>query len=570
MMNVRKALMEDISAGIAAAITAGDLHADAAKVAIAVKPTEGEAHGDYASPIALQLSRYGGIVQGKPLEMVEIIVRHMPKKEYVEKIEAAAPGFLNITISTEYLAARMDDIPHEDACAACNAGNGKSINMEFISANPTGPLTLGNARTAFSADTLANVFACAGYNVTREYYINDAGVQIQRLGESVLRRILQQEGHRIAFPEELYQGEYIADMAKDIAEELKETEQKKFANKDIEDEALLAQVSTLALQRCLASIKKTIADDLHIQFDVYSSERTVHASGEIEQVLAKLRKKELTYKKDDAEFLQTTKFGDDKDRVIVKKDGTYAYITPDIAYHQNKFDRKFDMIFTFLGAGRQGHIPKLKAALSALGNDVEKLHMVVAQFLAITQAGKPVKLSKRKGNVYGPADLIQEIGYDAARFFMVQHALQHHMALDLEAAKEKSEANPVYYVQYAYVRLQSILRKAKEMGVPFADNATEEISSAVALTNDSERALALMLHRFPEVIEDIASTFAVHQLPFFAYDLARAINVFYRDVPILAEEDEALRLSRLQIALSARFVLAKTLDLLGISKPDVM
>src|SRR3989344_5433171 len=485
--------------------------------------------------------------------MGEIIVRHMPKKEYVEKIEAAAPGFLNITISTEYLAARMDDIPHEDACAACNAGNGKSINMEFISANPTGPLTLGNARTAFSADTLANVFACAGYNVTREYYINDAGVQIQRLGESVLRRILQQEGHRVAFPEELYQGEYISDIAKDIA-----------------DEGLLANVSTRAMERCLAGIKRTIQDDLHIQFDVWGSERTVKNSGEIEQVLAKLRKKGLTYTKDGAEFLQTTKFGDDKDRVIVKKDGTYAYITPDIAYHQNKFDRKFDMIFTFLGADHQGHIPKLQAALSALGNDVGKLHMVVAQFLAITQAGKPVKLSKRKGNVYGPADLIQEIGYDAARFFMVQHALQHHMALDLEAAKEKSEANPVYYVQYAYVRLQSILRKAKEMGVPFADNATEEISSAVALTNDSERALALMLHRFPEVIEDIASTFAVHQLPFFAYDLARAINVFYRDVPILAEEDEALRLSRLQIALSARFVLAKTLDLLGISKPDVM
>ena len=566
-MNVRKALWEDISAGIAAACEAGDLHADAKKIPVLVKQTEGEAHGDYASPIALAIGKQA---KKNPLEIVEVIVKHMPKKEYVEKIEAAAPGFLNITISTEYLAARMDDIPHEDACESCNIGNGKSVNMEFISANPTGPLTLGNARTAFSADTLANVFICAGYNVTREYYINDAGVQIQRLGESVLRRILQQEGHKVAFADDLYQGEYISDIAKNIAEEFKETEQKTFTNKDLEDEELLARISTIAMEACLAAIKKTIEDDLHIQFDIYSSERSVKDSGEIEQVLTKLRKKELTFKKDGAEFLQTTKFGDDKDRVIVKKDRTYAYITPDIAYHQNKFDRKFDLIFTFLGADHQGHIPKLKAALSALGNNIEVLHMVVAQFLAITQAGKPVKLSKRKGNVYGPAELIHEIGYDAARFFMVQHALQHHMVLDLDVAKEKSDANPVYYVQYAYVRLQSILRKAKEMGVPFADDAVSEISANVSLTNDSERALALALHRFPEVVEDIATTFAVHQLAFFAYDLARAINVFYRDVPILAEEDESLRLSRLQIALSARFVMAKTLDLLGISKPDVM
>ena len=565
MMNIRKALIDDISTGIEDAIKAGDLPAHAEKMPVTVKQTEGTGHGDYASPIALAIGKQS---KKNPLDVVEIIVKHMPKKEYVEMIEAAKPGFLNITISTEYLASRMDDISHEDICEACNIGNEKSINMEFISANPTGPLTLGNARTAFSADTLANVFVCAGYNVTREYYINDAGEQIRRLGESVLRRIIQQEGHKIEFPEDLYQGEYISEMAKDIAEEFAETEKKKFDKTDLENEELLARISTLAMERCLLAIKQTISDDLKISFDVFSSERAVRDSGEIENVLTKLRKKELTFKKEGAEFLQTTKFGDDKDRVIVKKDGSYAYITPDIAYHQDKFDRKYDMIFTFLGADHQGHIPKLKAALSALGNDVEKLRMMVAQFLAITQGGKPVKLSKRKGNVYGPKDLIEEIGYDAARFFMVQHALQHHMVLDLEVAKEKSEANPVYYVQYSYVRLQSILRKAKEMGI--AVDGNKEISEKISLTNDSERALALALHKFPEIIEDIAQSYAVHQLAFFAYDLARAINVFYRDVPILAEEDETLRLSRLQIALSARFVLSKTLDLLGISKPDVM
>ncbi|MEO6077405.1 MAG: arginine--tRNA ligase, partial [Candidatus Andersenbacteria bacterium] len=385
----------------------------------------------------------------------------------------------------------------------------------------------------------------------------------------VLRRMIQEAGHRVEFPEDLYQGEYITDIAKNIAEYYTETEKKEFVVKDLEDEKLLADISARAMQACLAEIKKTILDDLHIEFDIFSSEQAVKDSGEIEQILTKLRKKDLTHKKEGAEFLKTTEFGDDKDRVIVKKDGQYAYITPDIAYHQNKFDRKFDSIMTFLGADHQGHIPKLKAAMSALGNDTEKLQMITAQFLAIVKGGKPVKLSKRKGNVYGPKDLIDEIGYDVARFFMVQHALTHHMVLDLEVAKEKSDANPVYYVQYAYVRLQSILRKAKEMGIAI-DDGSQEISSQVVLSNDSERALALALHKFPEIVEDIATSFSVHQLPLFAYDLARAINVFYRDVPVLAEEDEKLRLSRLQIAYSAQFVLGKILDLLGISKPDVM
>lgn len=564
MVNLRSVLIADITKGIAAASKAGALHTHAKDITVVVKRTEDGKHGHYASPVALVLAK---IEKKKPLDIVEIIVKHMPKKEYIGVLEAAAPGFLNITIDEEFLASRIDNIPSEDICADCAVEKGKSINMEFISANPTGPLTLGNARTAFSADTLGNVLTCAGYNVTREYYINDAGEQIRRLGESVLRRILQQEGHRVSFPDDLYQGEYILDIAKETAEYYKETQDKTFAAKDLEDEALLADISTRAMQSCLSAIKKIIEEDLHIHFDVYSSERAIRDSGEIEKALTKLRKKDLTYTKEGAEFLKTTEFGDDKDRVIVKKDGSYAYITPDIAYHQNKFDRKFDIIMTFLGADHQGHIPKLKAAMGALGNDTEKLQMVVAQFLAIVRAGKPVKLSKRKGNVYGPQELIEEIGYDAARYFMVQHALQHHMVLDLEVAKEKSEANPVYYVQYAYVRLQSIIRKAKEQGLMEDDVV---VSEQVVLEHESEKMLALEMFRFSEVVEDIADTFAVHQLAFYAYDLARAINTFYRDVQILAEEDTAVQKSRLQLAIASRHVLAQVLDLLGISKPDVM
>ncbi len=562
MMNLRTYLINDISEGVQRAKEAGVLAFEGEDILVQVKRTDDMLHGHYSSSIALQIASR---MQVDPMSIAEAIVSHMPEREYIQTVEGAKPGFLNITLRDVYLASRIDDVSEEEIRFACNVGSGKSVNMEFISANPTGPLTIGNARTAFSAETLANVMEYAGYNVIREYYINDSGEQIRRLGESVLRRILMAQGHEVEFPEDLYQGEYILDIAKRIVEEYKETDGKTFAPDDLADEELLGVLSKKSMRMCLHAIQKTIADDLHISFDVWTSEQAIRDSGEIERVLDILREKQLMYKKDGAEFLKTTKFGDDKDRVMVKKNGAYAYIAPDLAYHQLKFDRKFDLLFTYLGADHQGHIPKLKAALTALGNDTEKLHMVVAQWLEIVREGKQVALSKRKGNVYSLKELIDEIGYDAARFFMVQHALHSHMVLDLDVAKEKSEANPVYYIQYAYVRLQSIIRKANEQRL--APSANEV---PVTITHDSERELALRMFAFPEIIEDIASSFAVHQLSHVAYDFARAVNAFYRDVQVLHEENEELRNSRLQMVVSAHCVLGQIIDLLGIGKPDVM
>lgn len=567
MMNFRRELAKDIAVAIAAAGKAGDLKLLDTLPSVVVKHTEDASHGDYASPVAFSFTKLLG---KKPLDIVDILIKHMPHREYIEVTTAAAPGFLNITIKSEYLASRLDDLPGEKVCDSCDIGEGKRVNLEFISANPTGPLTLGNARPAFSADTLANVMSCAGYNVTREYYINDGGEQIGRLGESVLRRILQQEGHEVEFPEDLYQGEYILDMAKVIAERYKEDQGKTFEKEDLENKELLADISHEAMQMCLTAIKKTIQEDLHISFDVFSSEQAVKDSGEIETVLQKLQDKGLMYEKEGAQFLKTTEFGDDQDRVLVKKNGAYAYITPDVAYHQDKFDREFDLIFTFMGADHQGHAPKLTAALKALGNDTEKLRLMIVQFLAVTRGGKTVSLSKRRGNIYSPSDLIEEIGYDAARYFLVSHALSSHMTLDLDMAKEKNERNPVYYVQYAYVRLASIIRKAKTQGIVLPGEIPVEVTSRVIITDPAERALALELFRFPEVIEDIATTFAVHQLPVYAYDIARAVAAFYRDVSVLSEEDPVVQKSRLQITIAAHSILGSVLDLLGIGKPDVM
>lgn len=567
MVNFRSALTSDIQNAILAAQEAGMLAILEKQPTVIVQRTEDVSHGHYASPVSLSLAK---VLKKPSTDIAEIIAQHMPKREYIGKCSVAAPGFLNIEISREYLASRLDDLPQENLCGACDVGKGKHVNLEFISANPTGPLTLGNARPAFSADTLGNVLSCAGYNVIREYYINDGGEQIGKLGESVLRRILQQEGHMVPFPEDLYQGEYIIDIAKTIAERYKEEEGKAFIADDLQNAGLCAAISKQAMVLCLSAIKKTIQDDLKISFDVWTSEQAIKDSGEIEEVLETLWKKGLMYTKEGAEFLKTTAFGDDQDRVLVKSNGSYAYITPDIAYHQDKFDRKFDLIFTFMGADHQGHVPKLVAAMKALGNDTEKLHMMIVQFLAITQGGNTVSLSKRKGNVYSPSDLIHEIGSDAVRYFLVSHALSSHMTLDLDVAKERSERNPVYYVQYAYVRLMSIIRKAKGKGIFLPGEVPREVTSRVVLRDEAEMALALELFRFPEVVEEIATTFAVHQLPVYAYDLARAITAFYHEAPILSEQDPVLQKSRLQITIAAHSVLGRVLDLLGISKPDIM
>lgn len=567
MLNLRTTLIEDIEGGIAAAIAAGDLASVEKLPEVVVKQTESDEHGDYASPVALSLTK----LMGKPpLEIVEAIVTHMEKKEYIGKMEAAAPGFLNIRLNPGWMTARLDDVVEQDVCTDISIGAGKSVNLEFISANPTGPMTMGNARTAFSADTLANILSCAGYNVTREYYINDAGNQVKRLGESVLRRMLQAQGEDIEFPEEMYQGEYIKDVAVAIAERWREDEGKEFEAADLEDSHIIDLVAREAVTKLQSENEKTAIDVLKVRFDVWTSEYQLRESGAVEKTVKKLEGKGEVYEQDGAKWLRTSAHGDEKDRVIQKKDGEYAYIAPDIAYFENKYAREYDHILTFLGADHLGHVPSMTAAMKILGYDTSKLEFPVAQWVRFLREGKPIALSKRKGNITTPQDLIDEVGYDAARFFMLQHALSSHMDFDLDLAKERSDRNPVYYVQYAHVRLQSILRKAKEEGVIEDVGVNVKLSSNASLTHTTEVVLMKKLYLFSEIIADIAETHATHQLAYYAHDLAKAVHVFYKHVPVLSADNPEVVLGRLQLVVAARAVLSKTLDLLGISKPDVM
>ncbi len=567
MLNLKTALQSDIKKGLAHAQAVGDLPVVKKLSDIVVEHPEKTDHGDYASPFALSLSKK---LKKKPFEIIEAVISHMPKKEYIGKLEGVAPGFLNIRINPGWMTARLDDVLEQPLCMSETKIKSRSINLEFISANPTGPLTLGNLRSGFSADTLANLLECAGDNVTREYYINDTGQQIKKLGNSVLYRILQSQGAKIDLPADLYQGEYIKDVAQSLAEQLRENEGREFTSDDLENAELVTELSEKAVAILQANNRKTIEDILKINFDVWTSERKLHDDGAVSAIISELRAKGITYQKDGAEWLKTTDFGDMKDEVIVKKDGNHTYFVPDIAYNRDKAQRGYDLIITFLGADHLGHVPKILAAMKALDFDTARWDFRIAQFFRLIRDGQTVKISKRAGAIATPQELFDEVGYDAARFFFLQHALSSHMDFDLTLAKERSDRNPVYYVQYAYVRLQSILRKAKEEGIiaKIGDDIT--LTSEAPLTHTAEVSLMRQIYRFPEVVAEIAATFEVHSLTYYVHDLARAVHVFYKHVPVLATEDSKLRQGRLQLTVAARKVLAQTFDLLGISKPDVM
>ncbi len=568
IINLKKALTEDVTLGLKAANEKYGWKIDKTDLpTVIVTHSQGAGRGDYASPVALSLAKKTGL---NPMEVVEKIAEQMLKKEYVGKLEAAAPGFLNIWINPGWMTARLDDMIEQNMCGLTGERQAKRYNLEFISANPTGPITLGNARTAFSVDTLGRVLECAGDVVVREYYINDGGEQVRKLGESVLRRILQAQGEKVEYPEEMYQGEYIKDVGAVLAEQLREDEGKEYEPGDLDNAEVIGSVGDKAAAMLMNKIKQMITDALRIKFDVWTSEKTLRASGKVDAVRKLLEEKGALYEKEGAVYLKTTTQGDSEDRIFVKSNGAYAYIAPDVAYHVDKYERGFDEIFTFVGADHQGHGPKLAAALKMAGFDTNKLHVVAAQWMQMVQGGKSVKLSKRKGVLYTPAELIDEVGYDAARFFMVQHALTTHMEFDLDLAKERSERNPVYYVQYAYVRIQSILRRAKEGGLVEGIGEGVRLSSHSKLTYEHELEVLRRMYEFREVVDDIAETLEVHRLPYYAVELARSVHAFYRNVPVLAEENEEVRRGRLQLVLGARKVLGQTLDLLGISKPEVM
>lgn len=497
-----------------------------------MRPTE-EAFGDYTTNIALTLAKPTGM---SPRDLAEAIVKEFALPE-VARTEIAGPGHINFYLSdTAYAETLTHILKVGSRYGNSMQGDGEKVNNEFISANPTGPLHLGNGRGGFYSDSLARVMKKAGYDVTNEYYVNDAGEQVLKLGHSILK-----DG------EAVYGGEYV----ETLVERLKgETDVRTAGEKG----------ATIVLEEM---IKPTVEDTMRVHFDVWTSEKRIIEDGYVDKALAILSEKKLTFEQDGALWLRTTKFGDYKDRVLVKSDGTKTYFASDAGYILNKMERGFTLLIETWGADHHGYISRFKAVAKALGFTGE-IHFLIVQLVKLVKDGVEVRMSKRAGNVVSIDELIETVGHDVARFFFLMYSPDTHMNFDLGLAEERSEKNPVYYVQYAHARLASIERKAEEAAIA---PSTECLA---LLTHPKERVLIRELLAFPELIERMAKEMTVHQLPQYAVRLADRLHSFYADCKVIDEKEGELSGARLALIAATKTVLGEALRLMGVSAPEKM
>jgi len=494
-----------------------------------VEVPDDKAHGDYSTNVALILAKK---LNKNPIGVAKSIKEKI-KSDLFSKIEVAVPGFINFFVSEKYLQEKLGGILKEkNKFGNLKIGGGKKVNVEFVSANPTGPLTLGNGRGGFGGDVLANVLEKAGYKVSREYYINDIGAQIKKLGHSVL-----------GDSETVYKGEYIDKLRKEVKGE--------------DPEKVGEKAGKIILEKMIKpSVKK-----MGIKFDKWFSEKTLYENKEVDRVIDELTKKGFTYESEGALWFKSKDLGDDKDRVLIRADGIKTYFSSDIAYLKNKFERGFDRLIMFLGADHYGYIARLKAASHALGFEKNDFDAIVLQMVRLFEDGKEVRMAKRTGTYVTMDELIDEVGLDVARFFFLQRSLNTHFNFDMNLAKEKSEKNPVFKVQYAYARINSIFKKA-EIRNPRSENLK-------LLREPSELDLMRQIIKFPEIIQDTAKDYQLQRLPNYALELAESFHRFYENCRVIAE-DKGLTGARLSLLLAAKIVLKNTLELMGISTPEKM
>ncbi|RME47372.1 MAG: arginine--tRNA ligase [Chloroflexi bacterium] len=538
---------------------AGDLPAFEPPERIPVERARPE-FGDYASPVAMTLARSARMA---PIKIAEAIARHIDQVDFLGQVEVAPPGFINLRLSPAWLARQVSTIlAAGDRFGNIDLGRGRRIQVEFVSSNPNGPLTIGHGRNAAIGDTMANVLEAAGYQVQREYYFNDAGRQMTLFYASVYARYMQELGHtEVELPDEGYRGAYVIDLAREIIAE----EGDRFAHLDY-DQAV-AEIGKIALQKMIDLIKQDMAL-MGVRFDRWYTESSVYETGLFDQVLEMLREKGYVEEKEGAIWFTSTELGEDKDNVIVRSNGHPTYFASDIAYHYDKFIlRGFDEVIDVWGADHQGHVPRMKAVMRAFGLDPDRLDVIIYQLVTLKRGDEIVRLSTRSGDLITLREVIEEVGGDVVRFLLLQRSPDAQMDFDLELAKDTSEKNPVYYVQYAHARIASILRYAQEQGVPVSDNPDLSL-----LTHPAELNLIREMLRLPEVIELVTTQREPHHLTHYAQDLATAFHAFYKDCRVISSEpgDEAITQARLALVRAAKLVLARTLRLLGVDAPERM
>lgn len=515
-------------------------------------------HGDFATNVAMLLSKQAKM---PPRQIAEIIVKHIDlNNTCIEKIQIAGPGFINFYLNNTWLYEILSQIATEGPNFGCsNIGEGKKVQVEFVSANPTGLLHMGNARGAAIGDTIAALLDKTGFDVTREFYINDAGNQIENFGKSLEARYLQELGYTVPFPEDGYHGQDIIDTVKKIIE----LDGKKYVNMDADlRKELLVKY---ALGEKLAGIKNGLAT-FGVNYDVWFSEQTMHESGAIENVLSFLRDKGYIYENEGALWFKATEFGDEKDEVVVRSNGTPTYFAADIAYHKNKFDRGFEWVINIWGADHHGHIKRMKGAVEALGYNPEALDVVIMQLVRLFKDGEIVRMSKRSGEFVSLEELLEEVGNDAARYFFVMRSADSHLDFDMDLAKSQSNDNPVFYVQYAHARICSILRQLTDNGekVPEVSEINQHL-----IKEEAEILLLRKLADYPVEIAQAAINLEPHRVARYVHELAGLFHSFYNSNRVMLE-DKKLQNARLVLINSIRIVIKNALELIGVSVPEKM
>ncbi len=519
--------------------------------------------GDLATPIAMSLSKK---LKKPPRKIAEELVNSIKDlsaqagKSVFEKIDIAGPGFINFTFSKEYLYSEIKKlIEYKSGFLRENIGKGRRVQIEFISANPTGPLHLGHGRGGATGEALSNLLKAAGYNVEREYYINDAGKQVKLLGLSVFARYQQLLGIEYPFPEEGYRGEYVEEIANAIIKE----EGGKYikANFEVVSDFFI----DYSYKEILFSIKEDLKD-FGITFDIWQSERELYEKGDIEKSIEDLKIRGFIYEKDGALWFRSTAFGDDKDRVIIKQDGEYTYFTSDIAYHRKKIEKRYDELIDIWGADHHGYIPRVKAVIEALGYPKERLKVLLVQMVNLLRGGKPVQMSKRAGEFVTLREVIGEVGADTTKFIFLTRRPDSHLDFDLEVAKAQSSENPVFYVQYANARINSIFAHAKEKNIN-----TDRLYDADLrlLSVYEELRIIRKLLIYPMIFEGAVNTHEPHRITFYLQELSGMFHPYYNKCRVISDDIELTR-AKLALCEAIRIVLQDGLEILGISAPEKM
>ncbi len=557
MSDIKDILNDIIQEALTGLCRDNDMETDLPEIILERPKRQGQ--GDWATNVALQMARNFNL---PPRELARLFVERLPENAHIKKVEIAGPGFINFFLTNRWIRDIVEDIlSSNDAYGRPDLGKDRNVQVEFVSANPTGPLHVGHGRGAAVGDITANILSFAGWNVQREYYVNDAGLQMDILGRSTRARYFELAGfpEKAPFPEDGYKGDYIYDLAKGLLEE------KGVSLLEMATEDSLPFFRDYASDNILNSIKKDL-EGFGVKFDRWFSEKSLYDNQLVMRTVNYLKDKGYVYEEEGALWFRSTAFEDEKDRVLIRANGVPTYFASDVAYHKEKFDRGFDRVIDVWGADHHGYIPRVRSAIAALGKDPDAFSVFLIQFVNLLRGGEQIAMSTRAGEFITLKDVLDEVGVDATRYFFVMRRSDSHLDFDLELAKRQSTDNPVYYIQYAHARICSVLKEADTRGITLD---IEEGFDEETLSTPEEKRLAARISAFPEEVEKAALEMAPHVIANYALELAGDFHSFYNSCRILGESDGIMK-ARLFLAEAAGILLATNLRLLGISAPERM